>query len=214
MAQFILLLKAVEPQLTTPQATEITQATSDWVRGGLSNGANSAASASFAAEYAKRNPPYQAAHMAMVSISELRLVAGITAQLYQQLAPNITALPPQITAININSASLPVIMSLGMGLTRSQAGKIIAARHELEGFQTVKDFNKVITNLKIKIPENSITFTSQYFMTKAIASRSDQHLVLYTLIQRTTSNNAQLKQNTSNDHTVKIAIIRQSQGDV
>lgn len=62
--------------------------------------------------YLSLNPPYRASHRLMQSPSELLGVDGVTPQLYMALAPYITALPTTHAKININTAPLPVLLSL------------------------------------------------------------------------------------------------------
>ena len=62
-------------------------------------------------EYLKLDPPYRAANMSMSSVTELRLVRGITRQVYDQLIGFVTALP-EPTTINVNTATVEVLMTL------------------------------------------------------------------------------------------------------
>jgi general secretion pathway protein K len=56
--------------------------------------------------------PYRRGRHAFAHVSELRLVRGVTSAVYAQLAPHVCALPPG-TKINVNTASVPVLQSLG-----------------------------------------------------------------------------------------------------
>jgi general secretion pathway protein K len=99
------LIQSVDPNINSDMAKKIALNTQAWLTpqsqtGQLSN------------PYSKLSPPYQAAHQQMASSSELRLVEGMTAPLYQRLRPYIIALPETNTPIDINSAPRMVIMAL------------------------------------------------------------------------------------------------------
>ncbi|WP_303902870.1 type II secretion system minor pseudopilin GspK [Thiohalomonas denitrificans] len=90
--------------------------------------------------YLSRDPAYRTANGPMVDVSELRLVAGVDTETWEALAPYVTALPKR-TEINVNTAPLPVMMSLAAGLTEADAEALVAARGD-EGFQSANDFFK------------------------------------------------------------------------
>jgi general secretion pathway protein K len=78
-------------------------------------------------DYQSQDPPYRAANQPMHSVSELLLVRGMTKELYTALLPYVAALPMG-TALNINTAPEPVLLSLGSNIDRSAAERFIAAR--------------------------------------------------------------------------------------
>ena len=82
--------------------------------------------------------PYRAANQSFADISELRLVRGITAEIYTQLAPFVTALPRPVD-INVNLAPLEVLMAIGPGIDRGTAEVLDAAR-VVQPFQSVAEF--------------------------------------------------------------------------
>lgn len=61
--------------------------------------------------YLRLDPPYRSADAPLRWVGELRLVEGVDAATYARLAPYIAALP-RGTAINVNTATLPVLQSL------------------------------------------------------------------------------------------------------
>lgn len=179
LPQFILLLKAIDPQLTQTKAKSIAQAVADWVK--LKSSVKS--SSQYTETYAKMSPPYQAAYRPMTSPSELRLVSGITPKLYEKLKPYVVALPTD-TDININTASAQVLMTLGAGITQQQANTLVGLRKSLGGFKTIKDLTNNETFKQLNIPASGITLQSEYFLSTAHASRAKQHLTLFTLLHR------------------------------
>jgi general secretion pathway protein K len=62
--------------------------------------------------------PYRAAKRNFIHVSELRLVKGVGGDVYAALAAHVCALPPG-TRINVNTASVPVLMTLN-GITTEQ----------------------------------------------------------------------------------------------
>lgn len=73
--------------------------------------------------YAGRVPAYLAANRAFADASELRLVAGVDAAAWRKLRPYVCALPTA-TALNLNTASIPVLMSLSDDITEQLAARI------------------------------------------------------------------------------------------
>ncbi len=70
--------------------------------------------------YLAQPVPYRRALRPFAHVSELRLVAGMDGETYAALAPYVTALP-EGTPININTASVPVLMTLSSNMTREMA---------------------------------------------------------------------------------------------
>jgi general secretion pathway protein K len=64
--------------------------------------------------------PYRTARHDFRHVSELRLIRGINGDVYAQLAPYVCALP-QGTKINVNTASVPVLMTMSDAMTEQQA---------------------------------------------------------------------------------------------
>jgi general secretion pathway protein K len=67
--------------------------------------------------------PYRAANRAFAHISELRLVRGVSGEVYARLAPEVCALPPG-TSLNLNTASTALLMSLDRRMTEALALRI------------------------------------------------------------------------------------------
>lgn len=132
--------------------------------------------------YLQQHPAYFPSYQAMQSISELRLVHGVSASIYQTLLPNITALP-EITPINLNTAPTLVLMSLGNGLSGSEVSELLKAR----GKKGITNMNKISQLLqKFDIPKDQITLTSVYYLCIATSVSEDLSLSTYTIIKRNT----------------------------
>jgi len=78
-------------------------------------------------EYLALDPPYRAANRPLVSIDELRLIRGFTAEIVKVLRPYVIALPAA-TSINVNTAPAPVLSALFANLPVAAAEQLVAAR--------------------------------------------------------------------------------------
>jgi len=115
-------------------------------------------------------------------VSELRPLEGMTAALYRLLLPHISALG-EPTAVNINSATLPVLMSLGNGISAADAEQLINYRQST-GFESAEDFLSHPIMEQREINSGDITLDSNYFLLRADVALAQQRLTVYTLLQR------------------------------
>ncbi|MDX1634562.1 MAG: type II secretion system minor pseudopilin GspK [Marinobacter sp.] len=90
-------------------------------------------------QYLIQDPPYRAANQPFTSVTELRLMDGISEEDYQLLAPHVAALPVSGSGINVNMAPQAVIQALHPELTEAQAESVILQR-ENERFENVQTF--------------------------------------------------------------------------
>lgn len=130
--------------------------------------------------YSQQKPPYLPGYQPMLSVSEFRTVAGVSADIYRSLLPLLTALPT-VTMINLNTVSVPVLRALGNGLTNDQAEAIIGLRLEKE--QLDSSDLQLIAN-KYAIPVEQISFQSEYYLSEAIVTSSDLMLKHYMILHR------------------------------
>lgn len=91
----------------------IADAVRDWL--GVSNNVDATD-----AYYLAQPVPYRSGQRAFSHVSELRLVRGVTSEVYARLAPYVCALPTE-SIINVNTASVPVLRSLGPNISEAQA---------------------------------------------------------------------------------------------
>lgn len=174
---FLHLLLVVEPKLSMMKAKELVESISNWMtpRQQLDK---------FNQYYSTLSPPYLAANRFYTSVSELRLVKGMTPKLFNSLEPYVTALPT-VTPINVQTADVKVLMSLSPKLTLATAKTIAQIRLE-KPFVNPKIFLDldVIRNTGQTISPNKITTVSQYFLVQTEVSIEKQRIVLYTLLER------------------------------
>jgi general secretion pathway protein K len=174
---FILLIMIVDPAIKKETARTITLSIIDWITPGIKNTA-------IDDYYLKAIPSYRAPHRLMVSVSELRLVKGITPTLYAALAPYLIALP-EVTRININNTTAPVLMCLSKTLTLPSA-KAILAQSKQSPFTSIQQFSGTDIIKNNPIPEDKITVLSNFFLVKTSVDHQDTFL--YTLLQRIEKN--------------------------
>jgi general secretion pathway protein K len=99
--------------------THIADALKDWLDAGADpedGGAEDNA-------YLTEQPPYRAANRALAHVSELRLVRGVSGEAYARLAPYVCAVPAG-NALNLNTASVPVLRSLRDDITDAIAQRL------------------------------------------------------------------------------------------
>lgn len=135
--------------------------------------------------YAKQKPPYYPGHQLMKNVSEFRLLEGVNAKLYRNLFDLITVLP-EVTPVNLNTASRPLLMSLGYGLNEAQLNELLRAR----GKKGIQKLEKVAQLLKkMNIPNEQVTLESRYFMSVANVASKELNLYVYTVIKRNKDRN-------------------------
>lgn len=170
---FVRLIQLSQPTVSLAQAKQLTSNVSNWISSSLSNQDD---------VYYKKNPPYQAAHQKMVSVSELRLVDGITAPLYQALEKNLVALPDSNTPININTVKASVLaclsanmsLSFAQGIVQSITGNPASSIETFEEVYHLKEYPFIFP----------LTVMSDYFLLKTEIKLNNQSLYLLTLLRR------------------------------
>jgi len=122
-------------------------------------------------------PPYRTANQILTSTSELAALEGIDKATFDTLLPHITALPGR-TAINVNTASGPVLMSLDEELTGGDVENLMSERQE-SGFAD-------IGNAFAQWPDLTglITDSSDYFQLKVIVRVDTVRITHFSLLER------------------------------
>lgn len=172
---FIQLMKAIAPNMKVDDVKNLIIALRDWIS---PTGTNN----QLDEYYAKQSPAYVAPHRLMVSISELRLVKGMTPRLYAKLSPFVTALPEQ-TKLNINTAPPQVLMSLSPSLSLDAANAIVNHRKQ-HPFTTVESFLQFDIVKNNRLDDKKINIISAYFLVKTSVKIAHQEKILYTLLHR------------------------------
>jgi len=112
-------------------------------------------------DYLLADPPYRAANRRLVDISELRLVQGYTAEVITLLAPHVTAIP-RTTKINVNTATLEVLLALHKDLDGRAIEDLVEARKE-EVYKSVDDFLAEDALAGLELPVE-VSVQSEWFL--------------------------------------------------
>lgn len=173
---FVALIQAIIPTVQQAQAMALAQAITAWIMTGADD-----------PYYATLRPAYRSPKNQLTDISELRLVHGITPQIYAALAPHVTALPivmptpastqGQLTQIDVNAATAPALIAANPGLNMTQAQSIVDCRQSYRAFQTVQDFTAhCVVPSGVSSLQQVTTQTNYYFVH---AETSANHTILW-----------------------------------
>lgn len=135
--------------------------------------------------YASRDPAYAPANGPMFSVTSLRLIKGVTPEVYARLSPFVTALP-EPTALNINTASPEVLAAIVPNFDLSRAKELVAQRGK-KGFESVAAFKSQV-NRNIQFP---MTLKSSYFLLSVTTTIGSTQLSLYSVIYRNSQGQVQ-----------------------
>lgn len=142
-----------------------------------------------------QRPPYRAANRPFSHVSELRLLPGVTDEVYRKLASEVCALPPlplqppsteHGSVINLNTASQALWMTVHPDITPGMATQLWReGRARFNSIETIEnEVGPLIGIDRFKLP-NGFTVSSQWFVLEA-EIQSDGIPFLYTsLLQRT-----------------------------
>lgn len=112
--------------------------------------------------YLMTEPAYRAANQPFVSLSELRLIDGMTEEAYTLLRPHLVVLPVSGLGINVNTATAPVLASLHNGLTMADAEAIIAKRKE-DRFEDLGEFLALPEFAGMGLNGQGLTLQTRFF---------------------------------------------------
>jgi general secretion pathway protein K len=138
--------------------------------------------------YTAYDPPYRPANSYLTSISELRSIANIDAESYAILLPHVTALPPQwcgnqeVTAINMNSASAEVLMSIHEDITAGQAQAWVEERGDSgwEDWNEISEWSSEYAGLQGR----EVDIKSDCFGVNVLVNVGSSVLSMYSLLDR------------------------------
>ncbi|MDR3501959.1 MAG: type II secretion system minor pseudopilin GspK [Legionella sp.] len=173
---FINLISATAAQMTAAEKMNLALAINNWVSPyDLGVGEDN-----FLSYYLHQKPPYHPSRQLMTSSSELRLIKDVSPKIFLALQPYVTALP-DLTAININTASKQVLMSLNNTMNEQKVDEFIELRGK-NGFKRIEKANDLLK--KLNVANDQITLESAYFLSVAHASIDNFNFTVYTLLKR------------------------------
>lgn len=130
-------------------------------------------------EYLIAQPSYRAANTLLTDIGELRAVQGVTDEVYAALAQHVCALPESELAVNINTVSLPVLMSLSPALTEANVEPFVNSE---------RDFSDVATAAselaELAAATDALTVVSEYFALDVRADFEGARVELRSILAR------------------------------
>jgi general secretion pathway protein K len=129
--------------------------------------------------YSTRIPPYRTANQLLSSISELSAISDLDKASYDILAPHIVALPGR-TAINVNTATGPVLQSLGENMSSSDVESLISSRED-GGFTNIET-----TFASIVAPEmlTQLDESTRFFQLKVIVRIDNVRITYFSVLER------------------------------
>ncbi|MBI5041754.1 MAG: type II secretion system minor pseudopilin GspK [Gammaproteobacteria bacterium] len=130
--------------------------------------------------------PYRAANRQFQSISELRLVKGFDAAVWNKLAPYVCALPGARTALNVNTAAAPLLQALSESLTQRDAEQLVEERGT-EGFESVDAFvqSEVFAGRPLtEEQKGNLAVASQFFLARSEVSVGSARARVFSVLQR------------------------------
>lgn len=128
--------------------------------------------------YSGLDPPYAAANAPFVSTTSLLLVKGVTPEIYERLAPYVTALPFP-TPVNVNTAPPPVLAAIVPDMNLGDAQRLANLRGT-NGFDSIAQF-KSLAQRNVQYP---LTTTSQFFLLHVTSVIGSTQLSMYSVIYR------------------------------
>ena len=148
-------------------------------------------------EYTSYEMPYRAANNLMASKSELRIIKGVTADVYKQIKDYICVLPfADFFEINVNTLSSedgPLLKAILGDITLSEASSLLSERPE-EGYDDGSFWGGVANADKISPNRKKIiAFKSDFFLVRLDVTLNGATFRMGSLLQRSGSKDQPFK---------------------
>ena len=140
--------------------------------------------------YSRLKPPYRSANHGFADISELKLVRGIDEEVFAKLRPFVTVLP-DVTAINVNTAPVEILMSLAPAMDRATANMVVEAR-KVRPFRTVAEFRALPMLLGRPLVSQGLGVGSDFFTLEMDVASGQSTLAARALLARRDGDNVML----------------------
>lgn len=140
--------------------------------------------------YMKENPPYQAAHQPLSSITELKLIHSITTDLYKKMIPYVVVLP-EATPINLFTAPKIWLKTLSPRIADSDIEEIYATRGEQNRAKIPALFERL---KKANVNKDLYTTESNYFILETTLRFNETVYRKYAILRRVKLNSRMLYQ--------------------
>ena len=139
--------------------------------------------------YTSQTPPYRTANFWFTTTSELLAIDGFNGNILKILDNHVAALPlaasAQISArkINVNTATIPVLQSLGQGLTEADADTLAGGRP----YDDIDQFMDMVEDTGMAIDSAMRPYLevgTNFFRLNVIVSLGTTRLAMYSLLER------------------------------
>ncbi len=141
--------------------------------------------------YLALTPAYRTANHAMASISELRLVQGVTSGVYRAIVPYLTALPKK-TPINVNTVPaerVALILALDSNIDSSAAEQLI----QDAPYDKVDDVRAHDAFSGLEIATDRLSVSSDFFTVHLDARIDRSHIALQSTLERDQNGQCQVR---------------------
>jgi general secretion pathway protein K len=129
--------------------------------------------------YTGMTPPYRSANQSLTSASELAALDGMDKATFDVLAPHIAALPGR-TAINVNTATAPVLQSLDENIPSTAVEALLLEREDA-GFADIQTaFSSLVTPDVL----NSLDEATNYFQLRVVVRIDTVRVTMYSVLLR------------------------------
>jgi general secretion pathway protein K len=140
--------------------------------------------------YARFDPPYRTAGTLLAEPSELRAIAGYTAEIYDHLRPFVCALPTDDPSpININTLSefdAPLLVMVTEGALRLTEARRLIARRPAAGYGSPEEFlaEEILAGLDLEPAARSLLgVRTRYFMAESTVHYHGATVILTSLME-------------------------------
>lgn len=133
--------------------------------------------------YLTQDPSYRAANQYFTSVSELRLIDGMSGEDFWKLRPYVAALPVSGLGINVNMAPAQVIQALHEKLTPADADAILDGIEE-ERFENVQDFLALSQFAGLGLRPNGLGVRSYFFEVASRVTFDNRQVNLVSMLYR------------------------------
>ena len=137
--------------------------------------------------------PYKPSHQFFVSPSELTQINYFDKKQAEFIMPYLIALP-ELTPINVNTASAQILTALESHMTVDKALQLIALRQAKPGqkFESIENFLSAVQNKNAAqesdLSADQLSLESRYFLLKSEIKMQQNTYIYFTLFLRDTNN--------------------------
>lgn len=134
--------------------------------------------------YLALDPPYRPAGQLFRSPRGLLAVAGVTPALFEALRPYVAALPQTGTRINVNTAPLPVLLSLAPDINAGRLSAFVASRTRDPATTVAQLYDPQHDILPASVPRSRVDVQTDFLQMQARIAVGSSRLDLYSDIHR------------------------------